>query len=63
MDSHTTYTSLARLRNISRNLETQMQEKHREMTVLRNDFLATQRQYKDLQKIIRFLERKHGESI
>ena len=40
-----------------------MQEKHREMTVLRNDFLATQRQYKDLQKIIRFLERKHGESI
>ena len=63
MDSHTTYTSLATLRNISTNLETQMQEKHREMTVLRNDFLATQRQYKDLQKIIRFLERKHGESI
>ena len=63
MDSHTTYTSLATLRNISRNLETQMQEKHREMTVLRNNFLATQRQYKDLQKIIRFLERKHGESI
>ena len=63
MDSHTTYTSLATLRNISRNLETQMQEKHREMTFLRNDFLATQRQYKDLQKIIRFLERKHGESI
>ena len=63
MDSHTAYTSLATLRNISRNLETQMQEKHREMTVLRNNFLATQRQYKDLQKIIRFLERKHGESI
>ena len=63
MDSHTTYTSLATLRNISTNLETQMQEKHREMTVLRNNFLATQRQYKDLQKIIRFLERKHGESI
>ena len=63
MDSHTTYTSLATLRNISTNLETQMQEKHREMTVLRNNFLATQSQYKDLQKIIRFLERKHGESI
>ena len=63
MDSHTTYTSLATLRNISTNLETEMQKKHREMTFLRNDFLATQRQYKDLQKIIRFLERKHGESI
>lgn len=63
MDSHTTYTSLATLRNISTNLETQMQKKHREMTYLRNDFLAIQRQYKDLQKIIRFLERKHGENI
>ncbi len=63
MDSHTTYTSLATLRNISLNLETQMQKKHREMTVLRNDFLSIQRQYKDLQKIIRFLERKHGESL
>ena len=63
MDSHTTYTSLATLRNISLNLETQMQEKHHEMTVLRNDFLSIQRQYKDLQKIIRFLERKHGESL
>lgn len=63
MDSHTTYTSLATLRNISLNLETQMQKKHQEMTVLRNDFLSIQRQYKDLQKIIRFLERKHGESL
>ena len=63
MDSNTNYKSLATLRNISTKLETQIQEKHREMTVLRNNFLATQRQYKDLQKIIRFLERKHGESI
>ena len=62
MDTHTTYTSLATLRNIAANLEKEMRRKHHDMNTLRNDFLSTQRQYKDLQKIIHFLELKHGES-
>ena len=51
MDTHTTYTSLATLRNISTELEKDMRVKHSEMTAIRNDFYSIQRQYNDLQKI------------
>ena len=51
MDTHTTYTSLATLRNISAELEKDMRVKHTEMTALRTDFYTIQGQYKDLQKL------------
>lgn len=56
MDKHTTFSSLATLRNISSNLENQMKSKHHQMVTIRNEFLAIQRQYKDLQKIIELLD-------
>ena len=56
MDKHTTFSSLATLRNLSSNLENQMKSKHRQMVEIRNEFLAIQRQYKDLQKIIELLD-------
>ena len=61
MDTHTTYTSLARLRNISAELEKDMRVKHTEMTALRTDFYTIQGQYKDLQKIIALLEKTQEE--
>jgi hypothetical protein len=61
MDTHTTYTSLATLRNISAELEKDMRVKHTEMTALRTDFYIIQRQYKDLQKIIALLEKTQEE--
>ena len=61
MDTHTTYTSLATLRNISTELEKDMRVKHSEMTAIRNDFYSIQRQYKDLQKIIALLEKTQEE--
>ena len=48
MDTHTTYTSLATLRNISAELEKDMRVKHSEMTAIRNDFYSIQRQYLSL---------------
>lgn len=56
MDKHTTFSSLATLRNIMASLEQQMKDKHIKMTVLRNDFLSIQRQYKDIKSIISNLE-------
>ena len=61
MDTHTTYTSLATLRNISAELEKDMRVKHSEMTAIRNDFYIIQRQYNDLQKIIALLEKTQEE--
>ena len=61
MDTHTTYTSLATLRNISTELEKDMRVKHSEMTTIRNDFYSIQRQYNDLQKIIALLEKTQEE--
>lgn len=61
MDTHTTYTSLATLRNISTELEKDMRVKHSEMTSIRNDFYSIQRQYNDLQKIIALLEKTQEE--
>ena len=61
MDTHTTYTSLATLRNISAELEKDMRVKHTEMTAIRNDFYIIQRQYNDLQKIIALLEKTQEE--
>ena len=61
MDTHTTYTSLATLRNISAELEKGMRVKHTEMTAIRNDFYIIQRQYNDLQKIIALLEKTQEE--
>lgn len=61
MDTHTTYTSLATLRNISTELEKDMRVKHSEMTAIRNDFYSIQRQYNDLQKIIALLEKTQEE--
>ena len=61
MDTHTTYTSLATLRNISAELEKDMRVKHTEMTALRTDFYTIQGQYKDLQKIIALLEKTQEE--
>ena len=61
MDTHTTYTSLATLRNISTELEKDMRVKHTEMTAIRNDFYSIQRQYNDLQKIIALLEKTQEE--
>ena len=61
MDTHTTYTSLATLRNISAELEKDMRVKHSEMTSIRNDFYSIQRQYNDLQKIIALLEKTQEE--
>ena len=61
MDTHTTYTSLATLRNISTELEKDMRVKHSEMTAIRNDFYIIQRQYNDLQKIIALLEKTQEE--
>lgn len=56
MDKHTTFSSLATLRNIMTSLEHQMKDKHIKMTELRNDFLSIQRQYKDIKSIISNLE-------
>lgn len=56
MDKHTTFSTLATLRNISANFEQQMKEKHLKMTELKNEFLTLQRQYKDIQSIIADLE-------
>ena len=56
MDKHTTFSSLATLRNIMTSLEQQMKDKHIKMTELRNDFLSIQRQYKDIKSIISNLE-------
>lgn len=56
MDKHTTFSSLATLRNILSNLEQQMKDKHRKMTELKNDFLSIQRQHKDIQSVISNLE-------
>jgi len=56
MDKHTTFSSLATLRNICRNIEQQMKEKHAKMQELRNDFLSLQRQHKDIQSVIANLE-------
>ena len=61
MDTHTTYTSLATLRNISAELEKDMRVNHTEMTAIRNDFYIIQRQYNDLQKIIALLEKTQEE--
>ena len=61
MDTHTTYTSLATLRNISTELEKDMRVKHSKMTAIRNDFYIIQRQYNDLQKIIALLEKTQEE--
>jgi len=58
MDQHTTFSSLATLRNICRNIELQMKEKHAKMQELRNDFLSLQRQHKDIQSVISNLENK-----
>lgn len=58
MDEHTTYTSLATLRNLSTEYEKQMRLKHTEMTNIRNDFLMIQRQHKDITKVIKFLEKR-----
>jgi len=56
MDKDTIFSSLATLRNLSSNLENQMKSKHHQMVEIRNEFLAIQRQYKDLQKIIELLD-------
>jgi len=56
MDQHTTFSSLATLRNICTDIERQIKEKHAKMTELRNDFLSLQRQHKDLQSVIANLE-------
>jgi len=56
MDQHTTFSSLATLRNICRSIELQMKEKHAKMQELRNDFLSLQRQHKDIQSVISNLE-------
>jgi len=63
MDKHTTFSSLATLRNICTDIEQQIKEKHRKMTELRNDFLILQRQYKDLQSVIANLEEYDKENI
>ena len=63
MDQHTTFSSLATLRNICADIERQIKEKHRTMTELRNDFLSLQRQYKDLQSVIANLEKYDKENI
>lgn len=56
MDKHTTFSSLATLRNICTSIEKQMKEKHAKMQELRNDFLNLQRQHKDIQSVICNLE-------
>ena len=56
MDKHTTFSSLATLRNICTSIEKQMKEKHVKMQELRNDFLSLQRQHKDIQSVISNLE-------
>ena len=56
MDKHTTFSSLATLRNICTDIERQIKEKHTTMTELRNDFLNLQRQHKDIQSVIASLE-------
>lgn len=56
MDKHTTFSSLATLRNICTSIEQQMKEKHAKMQELRNDFLSLQRQHKDIQSVIANLE-------
>tara|TARA_B100000424_G_scaffold252174_1_gene228282 strand:+ start:415 stop:612 length:198 start_codon:yes stop_codon:yes gene_type:complete len=61
MDTHSTYTSLATLRNISAELENDMRVKHSEMIALRAAFYSIQGQYKDLQKIITLLEKTQKE--
>ena len=63
MDQHTTFSSLATLRNICADIEQQIKEKHSKMTELRNDFLTLQRQYKDLQSVIGNLEAYDKENI
>ena len=63
MDQHTTFSSLATLRNICADIERQIKEKHAKMTELRNDFLTLQRQYKDLQSVIANLEEYDKENI
>jgi hypothetical protein len=63
MDKHTTFSSLATLRNICADIEQQIKEKHRKMTELRYDFLTLQRQYKDLQSVIANLENYGKENI
>ena len=56
MDKHTTFSSLATLRNICTSIEKQMKDKHAKMKELRNDFLSLQRQHKDIQSVISNLE-------
>ncbi len=56
MDTHGTYNSLSTLRNLLNDLEKQMVEKHHRMSAIKNEFLFIQRQYKDIQRIINFLE-------
>jgi len=60
MDNHTTFSSLATLRNICTNIEQQMKDKHRKMTELRNDFLNLQRQLKDIKSVIERLEKANN---
>jgi len=63
MDKHTTFSSLATLRNICADIAQQMKEKHTKMTELKNDFLTLQRQHKDIQSVIANLEKYDKENI